>query len=367
MIQQLIKTVVQSHWDNLPRHMILFVTSRCNLKCKQCFYWEDMDLNQGKFDIKIEEVQALAASKTLQKLMWLQIGGGEPFLRKDLQQIVQTFSKLPELRFVTIPTNGYFIDLVLEGAEQMAKTCPRQFVNIDISIDGMHEAHDHIRGVKGSFDKLCKTLGRLRELRGRYTNLGVGVILVQMSQNQKELEGLLEYVIKELKPDHVALNLVRGNPREKVSGEGIDMDIYERLFQRIEKAHIDGELKDFRSGLGMVNAAKDSLLHDLILNTRKSGFQMYCKAGTLSLVVKDNGEVFPCEILPDKIGSIRQNSIDEIWTSEAGDKARAFIKDSKCFCTHECFFTSNIAFNPLTYPKLLAKTAEISIKRAFGH
>ena len=78
MIEKYLKSVVQSHWDSLPRHLILFVTSRCNLKCKQCFYWEDMDLNQGKFDIKIEEVEALANSNTLQKLMWVQIGGGEP-------------------------------------------------------------------------------------------------------------------------------------------------------------------------------------------------------------------------------------------------------------------------------------------------
>src|SRR3989338_5901683 len=117
MIEKYIKSVVQSKLDHLPRHMILFVTSRCNLKCKQCFYWEDMDLNQGKFDIKIEEIEALANSKTLQKLMWLQIGGGEPFLRKDIGQIIQTFSRLPELRHITIPTNGYFIDLVAQEVE----------------------------------------------------------------------------------------------------------------------------------------------------------------------------------------------------------------------------------------------------------
>ncbi|OGR88222.1 MAG: hypothetical protein A3A86_04320 [Elusimicrobia bacterium RIFCSPLOWO2_01_FULL_60_11] len=367
MIGAAAKSVIQSHFDDLPRHLILFVTSRCNLKCKQCFYWEDMDLNQGKFDIKMEEVRALASSKTFQKLMWMQIAGGEPFIRKDLVDIIQAFSRLPELRYVTIPTNGYFIDQVLEGAEAMAKACPNQFINIDISIDGMHEAHDHIRGVKGSFERLCKTLSRLRELRERTPNLGVGVILVQMSQNQKELEPLLDYVIRDLRPDHVALNMVRGNPREKISGEGIDMDVYERLFQRIEDAHVSGELKDFRSGMGMLNVAKDSLLHDIVLNTRKSGFQMYCKAGTLSLVIKDDCGVYPCEILTDKMGNIREQSIDEIWNSEASKKIRHFIKDTKCFCTHECFFTSNIAFTPSTYPKLFAKTAELSFKRARAH
>jgi MoaA/NifB/PqqE/SkfB family radical SAM enzyme len=352
--------------DDLPRHMILFVTSRCNLKCKQCFYWEDMDLNQGKFDIKIEEVEALAKSKTLRKLMWLQIGGGEPFLRKDIAQIIWTFARLPELRHITIPTNGYFIDLVVQEVEKMLKDCPRQLINIDISIDGLHEDHDHIRGARGSFEKLCKTLARLKELRRSYKNLGVGVILVQMSQNQGVLGEVLEYVIRELKPDHVALNMVRGNPREKVSGDGIDMEIYKNLCQRIEDAHVKRELSDFNTSVGDLNVAKDSILHDIVLKTRGSGFQMYCKAGTLSLVIKDAGDVYPCEILPDKMGNIRQSSIDEIWNSEASGKIRNFIRDTKCFCTHECFFSANIAFTPGLYPKLAAKTAAISLKRALA-
>ena len=366
MIPGYIKSVVQSHFDGLPRHLILFVTSRCNLKCKQCFYWEDMDLNQGKFDIKMHEVEALAASRTLQKLMWLQIGGGEPYLRKDLAGIVEKFSVLPELRHVTIPTNGYFIDLVTDETERMLKNCPKQLINIDISIDGLHEDHDHIRGVKGSFDKLTKTMGRLRDLRKRYGNLGVGVILVQISQNQNALENVLEHVIRELKPDHVALNIVRGNPREKVSGDGIDLDIYRRLYERIENAHVRGELADFRTAVGDLNVAKDTLLHETILKTRDQGFQMYCKAGTLSLVIKDAGDVYPCEILPDKMGNIRETPIDGIWESETSRKIRGTIRDTKCYCTHECFFAANIAYTPAVYPNLFAKTARISLKRAFG-
>jgi MoaA/NifB/PqqE/SkfB family radical SAM enzyme len=364
MLPQYARSVIESHVDGLPRHMIMFVTSRCNLKCKHCFYWEDMDLNKGKFDIKLEEIEALVNSKTLKKLLWLQIAGGEPFLRKDMADIVSLFSRLPELCHITIPTNGYFIDLVSQEVEKMLRACPKQLINIDISIDGMHEDHDHIRGAKGSFDKLCKTISRLRELKSTYRNLGLGVILVQMSQNQKELPDILNYVIKELKPDHVALNMVRGNPRDKISGDGIDLDIYRNLCQRIEDAYVSGELSDFKTSAGSLNVAKDSLLHDLVLNTRSDGFQMYCKAGTLSLVIKDAGDVYPCEILTDKMGNIREKSIDEIWMSENSANIRNWIRDSKCFCTHECFFSANIAFTPSTYPKLLAKTAEISLKRA---
>lgn len=359
-------SVVGSFLDRLPRHLILFVTSRCNLKCKQCFYWEDMDINKGLKDIKLEEVRALARSKTLQKLLWLQLGGGEPFLRKDIGQIVEAFAELRELRHITIPTNGFYIDAVVEQAEMMARACPRIFINIDISIDGLHDEHDHIRGVKGSFEKLCRTIVKLKEVRSRHRNLGIGVILVQMAQNQAHLESVLEYVIKDIQPDHVALNLVRGNPREKVSGDGIDMEIYRRLCQRIEDAHVRRELSDFDTPLGSINVAKDSLLHDVIHETRKAGFQMYCKAGTLSLVIKDAGDVFACEILPDCLGNIRTAPLDEIWAGAAAQRLRGWIRDAKCHCTHECFFTSNIAFNPLMYPKLLAKTASVALKRASG-
>ena len=62
-----------------------------------------------------------------------------------------------------------------------------------------------------------------------------------------------------------------------------------------------------------------------------------------------NGDTYPCELLTDRrLGNVRDVGYDfkKIWFSKEADEARAFIRDSKCFCTYECFLTVNILFNP---------------------
>ena len=69
-----------------PVHLILFVTDQCNAKCVTCFYWEN--LNQGE-SLQPEHIENI--SRSLGRLLWLDISGGEPFLRKDLAWVCHKF------------------------------------------------------------------------------------------------------------------------------------------------------------------------------------------------------------------------------------------------------------------------------------
>ena len=75
------------------------------------------------------------------------------------------------------------------------------------------------------------------------------------------------------------------------------------------------------------------------------------------------GDVFPCEILGDnhKIGNIRDYNLDfkKLWLSHKAKKEKEFIKNTKCFCTHECFNHANILFNAKLYPRLIKKALSI--------
>ena len=79
-----------------------------------------------------------------------------------------------------------------------------------------------------------------------------------------------------------------------------------------------------------------------------------CYAGRLNLVLTESGEVYPCEILTESLGNIREHAYDmrRILRSEkAGTTVRA-IRADRCHCTHECNFITNILFNPRWYPAL---------------
>ena len=93
--------------QSLPLHLILFVTDRCNARCGTCFYWQN--LNQGE---SLEPGHVEKLSRSLERLVWLDISGGEPFLRKDLAWIVHQFVDRNGARLINIPTNAIQTDVI---------------------------------------------------------------------------------------------------------------------------------------------------------------------------------------------------------------------------------------------------------------
>ena len=88
-----------------PVQLTLFVTSRCNIRCKMCFYWEPVE-NKSTQEITLEEVEKI--SKSMPDFFWLLLSGGEAFVREDLAEIVETFYKNNNIKHLTIPTNGTY-------------------------------------------------------------------------------------------------------------------------------------------------------------------------------------------------------------------------------------------------------------------
>ncbi len=99
--------------------LILYVTSRCNAKCHFCFYGEE--LNRVP-ELKLPEL--IKVSEKLKSLSGLLIGGGEPFLRTDLFDIISAFSRNCRVRIVQIPTNGYFTDRIVAFVKRVLTEMP---------------------------------------------------------------------------------------------------------------------------------------------------------------------------------------------------------------------------------------------------
>jgi MoaA/NifB/PqqE/SkfB family radical SAM enzyme len=73
--------------------------------------------------------------------------------------------------YITIPTNGLLPDRILAQAETIVRTCDKAQVGINLSLDGVGEVHDDIRGVPGNWNRSMETWRRLKELQTRYSNL----------------------------------------------------------------------------------------------------------------------------------------------------------------------------------------------------
>ena len=80
------------------------VTDRCNMRCRTCRIWKKNKINSSEMNLKDFE----NIFKKFNKTCWLSLTGGEPFLRKDLYEIVDiSLKECKNLHTISIPTNGF--------------------------------------------------------------------------------------------------------------------------------------------------------------------------------------------------------------------------------------------------------------------
>src|SRR5687768_391986 len=127
---------------------ILFVTSRRNAFCKTCFYHEELNQPGDMTFAQIEKI-----SRTMPSITDLWLSGGEPTLRRDVTQIIDTFVENNGVRRIIIPTNGLIKTRVSEIVDDALGSHPEVDLYLNIALDGYGETHDRIRGVPGNWER----------------------------------------------------------------------------------------------------------------------------------------------------------------------------------------------------------------------
>ena len=343
--------------NRLPSYFIFYPTSRCNLKCTHCFYHDS--LNKKFEELSLDEIDKF--TKTMDPLLHLILTGGEPYIKKDLAEIARIFYHNTRLPILSIPSNGWYLDKMDKQIRNILKWCPELILNQLISLDGLEEDHDRIRGIKGSFKKALDALELIKNLKKKLKRINVGVIITFTSQNQNKMKEIVKGIYELSKPDNISINLVRGDPKEKVN-LNLDMKLYKEAVDYRNSLFYSKKISGHSefNGSNLVTAGR-IVLNEMvqeIFETNK--YQTPCYSGNLSGVMYPEGQVYPCEILDKnhKIGNIRDFDLDfkKLWLSQKAKDEVDYIRKSKCFCTHECFNTVNIHFNPKFYPKVIKKT-----------
>ena len=114
---------IKFRFNKYPSHLILYVTARCNARCKHCFYWEEINSAKKDNELSLDEINRI--SKNLGRVKLLSITGGEPTLRSDLPQIVHTFHVNNKIDHVALHTNGFFSERTRDMAVQIVKENPK--------------------------------------------------------------------------------------------------------------------------------------------------------------------------------------------------------------------------------------------------
>ena len=288
----------------LPTDASIILTYRCPMRCQMCNIWQNPTDRQ-------EEIKA-SDLRTLPDLKFINLTGGEPFVREDLAEIVEECYR--HTKRIVISTSGWFDKKVVELAERFPN------IGIRISIEGLSVKNDELRGRQGGFDKGLNTLLTLKNMGVKDIGFGCTV----SNHNSKDMLALyklsrelgLEFATAAFhnsyyfhKSDNVITN------RDEVCRD------FEQLIQwQLEENHPKSWFRAFFN-MGLINYIE-------------GGRRMLpCEAGMTNFFIDPWGEVYPCNGLEERfwkesVSNIRQNDFATIWNSPQAEHVRDLVR--KC-------------------------------------
>lgn len=301
---------------SLPTDMCIIVTYRCPMQCQMCNIWQNpTDQHQEITPMEMER---------LPKVKFMNITGGEPFVREDLEEIVEVaFRKSPR---VVISTSGWFEERIIRLAEKFPK------IGIRISIEGLSLKNDELRGRKEGFDKGLRTLLRLKEMGVKDIGFGITV----SNSNSADMLSLYR-LSRSLGMEFATAALHNSYYFHKTDNTITNQTEVCGNFSKL----IEWQLKEkhpkswFRAyfNWGLINYVKGQPR------------LLPCEAGLVNFFVDPYGDVYPCNGLESKywkesMGNIRtMTSFEELWRSEQAEHIRSCVRN----CPKNCWMVGTAA------------------------
>jgi MoaA/NifB/PqqE/SkfB family radical SAM enzyme len=311
----------------LPLNLTISVSYRCNSRCKTCNVWQ-----RPNDDFTLEEYEKTFASIGTDAY-WFTFSGGEPTLRKDLPEIIGAAYRHCRPGIINIPTNGIQDHLIPGRIERILQLAPKSEVIVNLSLDGVGEKHDIVRGVKGNFARAMRTYAGLQALKGRYKNFTLGVHTVISNFNIDEFDTIYTFVRDELKPDSFISEIAEERVELDTVGMGITppAEKYKRVIERLQEGIHKAEF----SGVSRITQAFRDRYYDLVKQTLVEKRQVIpCLAGIASAQIAPNGDVWTCCIRAESVGNLRDHHYDfrAAWTTTKAQSLRQSIKAGECYC-----------------------------------
>ncbi len=351
-IVQLVQLVRSTKREKRLGTVILFVTSRCNAFCRTCFY--HAELNQPG-DLTLEQLRKV--SETMPPITDLWLSGGEPTLRRDISEIIDTFVRNNGVSRIIIPTNALIKTRVAEVVDNALGRHPGIDLYLNIALDGYGETHDRIRGVPGNWEKALDCIQYLYLLKGKYTDrFRLNVNTVVCAENYTEIEKLGEYMWQNFELDGQYFNIIRG---ETLVGEEIKQvppAILPKMYE-----YVVGLTKRYGNRMFAAEDAGRRFVKNLayvgtITTHYRTQHQNFveptpwpfpCTAGETAAVIDYNGDVRACE-LRNRFATLRDFDYDfgALWSAEERQAELNAIDGGKaCWCTHVCFIHDSLRYS----------------------
>ncbi len=334
----------------LPVNLTLSVTKHCNSRCRTCHIWETAK-DTGD-DLAVDEYDRIFQSLGTTPY-WVTLSGGEPFIRDDLADVCRSLYYHCRPAIVNIPTNGLLTERIPRMVKDiLAGLGAETKLVVNLSLDGIEDAHDDIRGVAGNFEKAMATYRELAAIE--HTNLVLGVHTVISRYNVAAVPDIYRFVDEQLKPDQYITEIAEN----RVELGTLDDDLTPSVAD-YEKAigFLSAEIRKKRHrGLARITEAFRLEYYAMVKRLlREQRRPIACYAGYASGQVSSAGDVWGCCIEARSMGNLREEGYDfpKVWFSKEGDDLRRHVRHDGCFCP-----LANASYtNMLLSPSMLARVA----------
>lgn len=285
------------------KSLVCAITYRCNSRCTFCNIWK----GKNKKEIDMLYYKKLPFFETIN------ITGGEPFMRSDINDIIEILKR--KTKRIVISTNGLMTERILETAKKYP------WIGFRVSIDGEKDKHDEMRGIPGGFKKSIDTIIGLKKLGVK----DIGICSTFGYGNEDQMEKL--YKLAE-KLNVEFLTIVRHDSfyYSKKNDSYNTKLVIEKLKWLIRK---------YLNSFNIKNYFRAYYTEGLIDFVKKKPRPMKCDAGLTSFYLDPYGVIFPCVILNKPLGNIKTDNIEDI------------SKEIKCnLCWMPCTVNQQIKSNP---------------------
>jgi len=318
-----------------PTDAIIALTYRCDARCEMCNIWQ---LKPQEF-LSVDDY-----AKVPSTLKDINVSGGEAFMRKDVVDIVKVIHQKCHDPRIVVSTNGFRTEQIVSAMEELRRAIPE--IGVGVSLDGIGETHNRIRGIKDAYERATATLRQLGE-RG-FTNVRIG--FTAMNENVHEMRQVYDLACE---MGFQFTTAVAQNSEiyfsTQVNQEVADAQLYDALGYVMKSELLSYHPKRwmrayFESGTLTFNRDKKRMLE--------------CRAGIEFFYLAPEGVVYPCLTIPSPMGDLKEHTFEEVWESEQADRVRAEIKGCE-ECWMICTARSGIKKN---IPKALGWIAKEKLK-----
>jgi MoaA/NifB/PqqE/SkfB family radical SAM enzyme len=261
----------------------------------------------------------------------INVSGGEPFLRDDLPEIVSVMSETCRGARVVISTNGLLPERIETAVARISETSPRGSdpagaVAVRVSVDGIGEAHDRMRGIPGAYEKAMETIGRLQGLG--VPDLGLAATLTR--------DNIGEITRVKKKADELGIRFIMSAAHSSPIFFG-EHEV-ERPDSRQSVREVLELMREHLRSWRPYDWARAYYLRGVVEYIRGRPRRLPCRAGLDFFFLDPWGDVYPCNIGGTKMGSVRESSFKSMQKRTA-----RVVRESVASCDVQCWMVCTVA------------------------